>query len=180
MTTLTITEALAELKTIQKRLETRRRNVLEYIARDARLKDPFEKSGGSGTHINAERQGITDLERRVIQIRTAIQQSNLGTQLTLGSTSQSVADWLTWRREVSNGSKLFLSSMVNGIRAVRTEMQKRGLKAVTATEENPVPGDIVVNVDEKDLLASQEQMEQLLGDLDGKLSLLNATTTISI
>lgn len=180
MATITITEALAELKTIQKRLETRRHNVLEYIARDARLKDPFEKSGGSSAHINAERQGITDLERRVVLIRTAIQQSNLATQLTLGGSTQSVADWLTWRREVASGSKLFMASMVNGIRAVRAEMQKRGLKAVTATEENPVPGDIVVNVNEKDLLSSQETIEQLLGDLDGKLSLLNATTTISV
>lgn len=66
----TITEALAELKTINARLETRRQNVGQYLMRDARLKDPLETDGGSVEYVTRERQAIKDLEERIVQIRT--------------------------------------------------------------------------------------------------------------
>jgi hypothetical protein len=175
----TITEALQELKTIQKRLEVKRQSLMQYIARDARVKDPLEREGGSVEFIRRERQAIGDLEQRVVNIRTAIQRANLSTSLTLNGTGRTVAEWLTWRREVSAGTKNFLTSMVNGIRNTRGELQKKGLKLVES-DNSAAPGDVVVHVDEKALLEQQENMEQLLGDLDGKLSLLNATTVIDV
>src|SRR5262249_8600657 len=147
--------------------------------RDSRIKDPLEREGGSVEFIRRERQAIGDLEQRIVTIRTAIQGTNLQTNLSLGGMSRSVAEWLTWRREVSQGSKNFLATMVNGIRGVRSEVQKKGLKTVD-NDSSAAPGDVVVHVDEKLLLEQQEQMEQLLGDLDGKLSLLNATTVIEV
>src|SRR5439155_22848829 len=97
----TITEALAEIKTIGKRLEKKRSAILQLIARDSRVKDPLEKEGGSVRYIQAERQSVKDLETRIVAIRTAIQKSNLSTPLALDGQSMSVAEWLTWRREVS-------------------------------------------------------------------------------
>lgn len=41
---MTITEALAEIKTIGKRLEKKRAAIAGNLARDSRLKDPFEDS----------------------------------------------------------------------------------------------------------------------------------------
>lgn len=176
---LTITEALQELKTIQKRLDVKRQSLMQYIARDARVKDPLEREGGSVEFIRRERQAIGDLEQRIISIRTAIQSVNLKTSLALNGSSRTVAEWLTWRREVSQGTKNFLTAMVNGIRQVRSEVQKKGSRTVES-DAAAAPGDVVVHVDEKTLLEQQESMEQLLGDLDGKLSLLNATTVIDV
>ena len=105
MSKLTITEALAEIKTINKRLQTKRQNTLQYVARDARVKDPLEREGGSVEFLKRERQSIKDLEQRVVAIRTAIQRSNLETRTTIAGRELSIAEWLTWRREISVASR---------------------------------------------------------------------------
>lgn len=186
MSKLTITEALQEIKTIGKRLEKKRLSVAQYLARDARVRDPLERDGGSEKFIGQERQAITDLESRVIAIRTAIQFSNLNSSIKVGSIQRTVAEWLTWRREISGGAKQFLGTLANGLLNVRNEVQKKGGKliaAAVAVNESVGPNDpphVVVNLDEKKLIEEQEQMEEILGTLDGKLSLFNATTTIEL
>lgn len=185
MAKLTITESLAELKTIFKRLEKKRQAVLPYLARDLRVKDPFEAKGGSSEFIRAERQGIQDLQERTISIRTAIQKSDLETQISVGGKTRSVSDWLTWRREVSDGEKNFLTTLVAGLKNFRNEIQRKGgsVKPSGSQVENydpTAPPEMVVNVDEKFLLEQQENIETVLGELDGKLSLLNATTFVDV
>ncbi|MFI5421254.1 MAG: hypothetical protein ACHQ1H_09845 [Nitrososphaerales archaeon] len=176
----TITEALAEIKTIGKRIEKKRQSVATYLARDFRLKDPLEKDGGSVKFIVEERQGISDLENRIVSIRTAIQKSNLATQTTVGNRTMTVAEWLTWRREVSSAAQGFLNSLNSGIRQIREKAQRDGGRVVSnATEtEGKVALEVIVNIDEKALLEEQENMEKTLGELDGRLSLLNATTVV--
>lgn len=177
----TITEALAEIKTIGKRIEKKRQSIAMYLARDSRLKDPLEKDGGSVKFIASERQSIADLENRIVNIRTAIQKSNLETRTLINGRELSVAEWLTWRREISNGSQGFLNSLNNGISQIRAKVQKEGGRVVTPgsseSESKPVL-EFVVNIDEKLLLEEQENMEKTLGELDGRLSLLNATTVV--
>lgn len=175
----TITEALAEIKTIGKRIEKKRQSIATYLARDSRLKDPLEKDGGSAKFIASERQGISDLESRIVAIRTAIQRSNLATVATIGNRTLSVSEWLTWRREVSAGAQQFLASLNNGVRSVREKAQKEVVRSVGAEgtiEQKAL--EVVVNVDEKVLLEEQENLEKTLGELDGRLSLLNATTIV--
>jgi hypothetical protein len=180
----TITEALQELKTLQARLLKKRAAILGFLARDSRIKDPLEKEqGGSQGWIERERQAIADLETRVVMLRTAIQTANLNTPCEVGKVTRSVAEWLTWRREISDGSKAFLNSMSNQINKVRADLQGRnrnvGLAIAQAGAES-APPDVVVTLNERKLLTEQELMEEMLGDLDGRLSLLNATTTIDV
>jgi len=177
----TITEALAEIKTIGKRIEKKRQSVATYLARDLRLKDPLEKDGGSVKFVAEERQGIHDLSVRVVNIRTAIQKSNLATPTTIAGVTKSVAEWLTWRREVAPGEQSFLTSLNNGIRTIRDKAQRDGARIVPAGGDSTPESkgvEVVVNVDEKLLLSAQENLETVLGELDGRLSLLNATTVI--
>lgn len=187
MSKLTITEALQEIKTIGKRLEKKRESVKGYLARDSRARDPLSKDGGSDKFIASERQAIGDLEERIIGIRTAIQRSNLDSPLTVSAKTRSVAEWLTWRREISGNQVQFLKTMTVGITNIRNDTQKKGGKiiqagavAVNESYDPAGPPEIVVNVDERALIAEQETLEQTLGDLDGKLSLFNATTTIDV
>jgi hypothetical protein len=181
MSKMTITEALAELKTINKRLHTKRQNTLQYVARDVRVKDPLEREGGSVEFLRRERQAITDLERRIVQIRTAIQQSNLFTRTTVATRDLSIAEWLTWRREVSVASREYLNLLQVNIKNMRDKLQREGRQLIASSAESEgKPGDVVVHLEEKTLLEEQEQFDTILGELDGRLSLLNATTTIEV
>jgi len=174
---LTITEALAEIKTINARIAKKRTAVMLYFARDGRLRDPLETDGGSIEFVKRERQAISDLEDRLVAIRCAIQASNLATTTTVGEISKSIAGWLNWRREISKGRQQFLGTMTQRLTVVRQECLKQGW---SITDKDPQPGEVIVSVNEKQLAQETEALEHLLGDLDGKLSLLNATTTIEL
>src|SRR3954451_8770915 len=111
MAQITITEALAELKTIDKRIEKKREFVLTYLLRQEMFKDPLEKDGGSVSAIKRETQAIHDLEERKIVIRRAIQQANERNSIAVGKQARSIADWLVWRREVAPIQQQFLANI---------------------------------------------------------------------
>lgn len=178
MAKTTITEALAEIKTINARIGKKREAIMRYFARDTRLRDPLEADGGSVEFVRKERQAIADLEERIVSIRSAIQAANLSTNLTLGERSRTLSAWLNWRREIADGSKGFLNAMANTINQVRQQALKQGVAMVE--KDSGAQGEIVIAINEKALAGEVEKIEQLLGDLDGKLSLLNATTTIEV
>lgn len=169
---VTITEALAEIKTIVKRLEKKRAFVLAHVTRDDKLKDPLENAGGSATILKQERQSIDDLEARVVRLRNAINVSNQSTTLTVANDTRPVAEWLTWRREIMPTYRKFLVSLNNGIQNDRRDASYGRLEA-----DQP---DMVVNIDERALGEEAEKLEEILGSLDGQLSLLNATTSIEV
>lgn len=185
---ITITEALAEIKTIGKRLEKKRQAVLANIGRDSRLRDPLE--GGSVEYVKRERQAIADLEKRIVAIRTAIQTSNLQTSVRVGDDLQTVQEWLNFRREIAENRQMFLNAMNQSIKQIRDKVQRehpggRVIAAAAASAQVVQGGDkppieIMIHLDEKSLLEEQEALEKVLGDLDGKLSLLNATTVIEV
>lgn len=186
---LTITEGLAEIKTIGKRLEKKRQAILQYIARDSRLRDPLESEGGTVEYIKRERQAMSDLESRIVAIRTAIQKSNLATSAIVNGETRMVSEWLTFRREVADGRKRFLQSLAGGIAATRDKVQKEGGRVTTAgivnvsavaSVDSTKSFEVLVSIEEKGLLDEIESLEKTLGDLDGKLSLLNATTAIDV
>lgn len=162
---------------------------MQLIGRDSRLKDPLADEEGmtSVKYVGQERQAINDLEKRIVDIRSAIQRKNLETACTVGKTTMTVQDWLNFRREVADGRKRFLSTLNQGIKNIRVNVQQKGGKVVSAvaaqavitSAENP-PVEVLLNLDERELFAEQEGLEQTLGELDGKLSLLNATTVIEV
>ena len=181
MAKLTITEALAETKTIAKRIAAKKEAVMRYFARLTGAPDPLEKDGGSVEHVRRERQAIKDLEERLVAIRCAIQMSNLTEIMVIDGMTRSVAAWLNWRREVSAGQLAFYNTMLNTVNTWRQPTREGG-KAMMRTPagqvtELPEP---IFSVNEKDLAAEAEALTKLLGDLDGRLSLANATTTIDL
>ena len=178
MAKLTITEALAEIKTIKSRIAKKREGIGAYLVRQEKFKDPLEKDGGSRTFIARERQGIADLEQRMVDIRRAIQTANMQETVTLGGTSRSIADWLAWRREVAPDAQKFLNALRSGVNSVRADAARKGV-SVTASETGK-PDDVIVNVNEILLAAEIDALEETLGALDGQLSLKNATVMVDI
>lgn len=179
MATVTITEALAELKVIDKRLATKREFVTSYLYRQNLYKDPLDKDGGSAKLVAAERQAIRDLEERKVRIRRAIAQANEVTPVTAGGTTRTIAEWLTWRRDVAPTQQTFIRGLKQKLDAVRRDAQQKGL-TVTADTASQNDKDIIVNVSEKGLADEAEALETTLATLDGQLSLKNATVTIEV
>ena len=178
----TITEALADIKTSQARILKKRQSIKSFLGRDARIRDPMEGEGGSREFIRRERQSIVDLETKIVAIRSAIQAANLATDLEIEGERRTLAAWLNWRREVSQGSKSFLGELAATLDHMRKQAIQRGQPVTNAAAAAPNPeiGEWVVNISEKDLAEEIDRSERILGQLDGKLSLLNATITIDV
>lgn len=176
---MTITEALAEMKTLAKRIEKKREAIAPYLLRQSVVVDPLADAGGSKEHIKRERQAIDDLERRMVAIRTAIQKTNHATPITVEGQTKTVAEWLTWRKEIANGRQQFLAKLIGLIKGTRDAALKKG-GTVTDQPNTTDFNNWVVNVDESALLKEIEQTETILGQLDGQLSLKNATVLVEV
>lgn len=177
MQTMTITEALAEIKTLGKRIEKKREFIRANAARQEMLKDPLASEGGSKAAVTAALQAVEDLESNVVKIRTAIARANLNTHIMVAGVTGTVSEWLSWRRDVAPARQQFLRMAAQGIEQIRREAAQKGF-AIAKEGEQARPQDIVVSLDEAKLHAAVEELETILGTLDGQLSLKNATTTI--
>lgn len=172
---ITITEALAEIKTINSRIAKKREFVYSHLYRQDYMKDPL---GDSKEAIREARQSISDLEERKVNIRRAIADKNTEIPVSVSGVTRSVAEWLVWRREVSSGYKQFLNEMNSRLATVRQDAMRKG---VSVSEENAqTPQDVIVNVNEQVLSKEIENLEEILGTLDGQLSLKNATESIEV
>lgn len=175
---ITITEALAELKTIAARIKKNRDAIVRYSFRPGDRKDPLEKEGGSEKFVAEKRQAISDLQKRFVDIRTAIMSVNLVTKLTLHDQTMSLQEWLTWRRDISVGEMQFLTAMTTTLdqhrRQVPAQTYRRPEEPAAETPQ------LVVAFSEKTLAEETEKLQQLIGDLDGKLALMNATVKIDL
>lgn len=175
---LTITEALAEVKTLEKRIQKKRESIIPFIYRQEALRDPHEKDGGSAQVIQQERQAIGDLHQRVIDIRRAIQYANSTTTISVNGDTRSIQDWLVWKREVAPKQQQLLVEIRNTINSMRSQAQQKGFQVVQSETGNQ--SDIVVNINEKKLAEEIEALEETLGVLDGQLSLKNATVAVEL
>lgn len=172
MTATTITEALAEIKTIGKRLEQKRAFIIPNVGRPSVVTDSLAKEGGSEKRVAEEVQAHGDLVARIEAIRVLIQAANQKNTLTLEGMTKSVAGWLAWRKECAPQLKLLLQQMAQTLRSARDQIRAK------STPEAPVS--IIAHFSEDEIGKRLETIEKVLGTLDGKLSLFNATTTIDV
>lgn len=175
---LTITEALAEIKTIDARIGKKSEFIKGHLVRQDGLRDPLLKDGGQSVVIAQERQSVADLAERKMALRRAIQQANDATSVTIGDVTRTISDWLVWRRDVLPGQKKLLADIAGVIQTARNEAARKGFAVVTTGDLAKAPTDIIVNADEKELSVQIEKLETIAGGLDGQLSLKNATTMV--
>jgi len=176
MSKITITEALAEIPTLLKRIDKKREFVKNYLFRQSAVRDPHEKDGGSQALIASELQGVADLQDRLVAIRAAIQKANAENFITIDGTESSIADWLTWRRELAPREQAFLDGLSKMLSDLRKKAAQQGVGV--SEQDKGVTADWIVNINEKELSEKIENYERTLGALDGQLSLKNATITV--
>lgn len=178
MAQMTITEALAEIKTVTKRIAAKRAFVSQYLYRLESMKDPLEKDGGSVKVIAQEFQAVKDLENRIVELRRGINQANEDNDIEISGVKKSIADWLIWRRDVAPVRKQFLGVLSQSLKNARDQAKRQGSSLVSIGSTAEKPSDIVVNMNETELMSELEKLETILGQLDGQLSLKNATVMI--
>lgn len=178
---MTITEALAEIKTISKRIQSKQEFIQQYQLRADSLKDPLEKDGGSLSSVASAFQAIDDLEIRLVALRQAIADANVNTKITIEKTEKSIAEWLVWRREIAPNKDQFLHSLAYKLASVRDQLRRQPASNWNKPAIEPEKQmDIIVNVDEKMISDDREQLKNILGQLDGQLSLKNATVQLAV
>lgn len=175
----TITEALAEVKLIEKKLIKKRELVLANLTRFAHMKDPMEADGGTAAFVEREHQAMRDLQTRLEKIRCSIADANLKTEVTVGETTKSMFEWLTWKREVAPGYLNFLKQAhLSTKSAIDNQNSRPGV--VTDSEGKQKLAELILNVNYLDYIRQAEKANDLLEQLDGQLSLKNATVLINI
>ena len=176
-TTMTITEALAEIKTVTARLQKNLEFIRPIMIRDERVRDPYERLGtSSAEEIRKKRQASHDLRERVVKLRSAIAKRNQSQTLEIEGVSRTLADWIVWRREISRDEKLELDQLAQLINQARGKVRQHD----ASKKDGEGSLEIVVHIDERELAEARDRMEKTLGILDGQLSLKNATTLIEV
>jgi len=176
---MTITEALAEIKTLVKRIQSKREFIETYQFRIDSLKDPLDKDGGSAKAVSEAQQAVSDLEKRIVLLRSKIAEANSSNTITLEGTELSIENWLIWRREIAPGQERFLNALATRLNNARSQIlgQKVSWGGTKTSEDKQV--DLVVNLDEAKLNSDKEKIKNILGQLDGQLSLKNATIQLA-
>lgn len=173
---MTVTEALAEIKLIQKKVDKKIAAMNPCITRFEHQKDPYPDSA---VMIRGEVQSIEDLYTNLSSIRKAISKANLETTMTVGTTEKTVTEWLTWKKEIYDP----LNKIYSGLVSTATNEISRNAKQpslVTKTDSNDATqlAKLVINVDIPTLNKKMEQIMEINEKVDGLLSLKNATVVI--
>ena len=166
---VSVTKALARIKTIESRLDQKRENVGAYAARDASRVDPIKEEGGSPAYVGRLLNSIRDLESDLVGVRTAIQKSNFENKLTVCGETKTVQEWLNWRREVLPARKMFLNDILRGVDMDRRHLARRDR-----------PDDLKVHFSEEQMREELAKLVEIEKTLDEELSVYNATVTVRI
>jgi hypothetical protein len=175
---ITITEALAEIKLIDHKMDKKHRFVLNHLVRSVKRVDPLEDKGGSVKVVKQEMQAIDDLGERLVSIRRAISRANQENNIEVNGLIRTIADWLTWRRDVYPRESAHYNNLAKKIVNERQAFGGLGQKYQAAQE---ITGeDMLVHLDEKDLIDNIESLEETNDRLDGLLSLKNAQIMVEV
>lgn len=179
MLKITITEALAEVKLIDKKVAKKKEIVLSNVVRARHAKDPFERDGGSEQYLTREIQAITDLERRKVKLREAISTANLNNSLTIGERTDTIHNWIVWKREIAKSSGEFAKQIHVGIKSHMTSSSSKP-QVYQDDEGKQKIVEWVYGLDYPIYIAKDQQHQSYLDELDGKLSLLNARIEVEV
>lgn len=181
MEQMTITEALAEIKLIEKKASKKQETILANLTSMEHLPDVYKEVGGTKEMVKREYQGLNDLWKRLTVIREAIAKSNAETKLTVEGHTRSVNQWLAWKREVQDKQIEFIGSVISKTKQVldREAAAPRIVKSNDPVNEPTLLVKITSNIDIPAMTKDQDIYVTLKEKLDGQLSLKNATTTLT-
>lgn len=180
MDKMTITEALAEIKLILKKIDKLQKVVNSNLFRYEHSKDPFESDGGSRMFAEASLQSIKNLYQRLSKIRAAITKANLENSLTIGDTTLSLHEWLTYKREIAKPTIAYYLELQNSLKQKMDEHDKRPQVYKDEATGKIEIAKLHASLDYAKIVAENQKLSDIEQTLDGKLSLKNATIVIEV
>lgn len=179
MERMTITEALSEIKLIEKKVEKKKEAIISAVSRIEHLADPYAPYGGSQEFCKRENQAIHDLWGRLIKFREAIAKANIEQTITVEGITKTISQWLAWKREVQEQSLSYFQEIKNNISTVMRQVETQPKFYKTESGE-PSMVKVVFNVELSDINKQIENIVTIKEKLDGQLSLKNATVVVAI
>lgn len=173
---ITITEALADIKLIEKKIESKKSFIAGNLVRVKHMPDPL---GDSRDSLTREVQSINDLQARLVKIRSAIAKANIESSITVGDRTKTIYDWLTWKREVATKEIDLYKSIYNGTKAAIDAAATRP-QIYKDDQGNTHLVAIETALDYPEYVKKFESATETLEKLDGQLSLKNATIQINV
>lgn len=179
MTKITITEALSEINLIKKKIEHKKTSMQNLFVTASHAKDPYAEEGGSAAFLKKEFQALTDLRTRFVKLRAAISVANMDTEVTINERTMSIHDWLTWKREIVKEEQTFTNAVVTSVNATLNQVQ-RSPQCYDDAEGKKHLVVFNTNIDLPSFVKRQENLTTMLENLDGQLSLKNATVMVTL
>lgn len=178
MSTMTITEALAEIKLIDNKLKAHQEFILQHLYRNKALVDPLAEEGGSNEAVDSALQAMGDLRTRKVSIRAAINAANQVNTITCDGITHTIEEWLIWRRLVYPEAYNAMNAIIRAIHQGRTIASRAGDRLTAAQVQSA--DDIIVHLKEKEFVAATQAVQETYDRLDGLLSLKNAQITVDV
>lgn len=179
MQKMTITEALADIKTTTNKITKKEAWVNGHLCLTDAMDDPMEEKGGTKKVVKAEIQSVRDLRIRLVNLRNGINKANFDNTLTIRKRQMSIAEWLIWRREVAKAAQTFESEIHNYVDKTLKDAMHRPSVKQEGTENMRIIK-ILPQVDKEEHRAIADEISETMDELDGKLSHANATVTMTI
>jgi hypothetical protein len=176
---MTITEALAEVKLINEKIEKKRTFVLDNLTRIKQLADPLQSKGGSMAALAAEMQSINDLEARLVEIRAAIMHANMMHTAECMGMHKTLYGWLVWKREIAGNKSFHYQSIYTNTKK-KIDEAARAPSVYTKDDQTKEVVIIEANLPYMEYAAKYEDIKDMLNKLDGVLSLKNATVLVEL
>lgn len=177
MEKLTITEALSEINLIKKKLDAKYNVIQSSLFRVEHLPDPYKNEGGLEAFFSKEMQSAGDLNERLLKIRSAISKANHETQVEVCGVKRTVQDWLNWKREVLPALRQHTTRIYESIK----DKQEVALQRPQVYKDENGAAHVVKTVSAlsiNEAAQGRAVVTEFEEKLDGKLSLINATTVI--
>lgn len=175
---LTITEALAEVNLLKKKIADSEMSVRSMLLRAEHVPDVFQEHGGSKEMVAKTQQSVSDMRRRLVEIRHKISKANIENEISINGRTMSIFDWLTWKREVYPSLESSLKTQLSDLQVAA----KRETDSPQSWKDSEGKIHLVVwlrNVDQKTLQDEYNSLVDTFGRLDGQLSLKNATINLN-
>ena len=168
-----IIEALKELPLIDKKLAKIAVQIQQYSseADNGHMSLPFETPEKQAAEVDALVQSTNDLVTRSAHIRRALAMTNADIAVELGGKTRTISEWIAYR---DRG----FANQLRALQALNDSVARSNLKTAGFDEEKGIK--IARFYDEKARNEKILAIEELQGQLDAKLEMVNATTDLFI
>jgi len=178
--TLTVAEALKELKLIKTKIERNCTDLNKYSSRIAEMPELIE---GQAAYVKNLRKSTEDLMSNFINIRCAIMTSNLETTVEVAGRTYTITELLFWKQKTNQGGlrdhyEMFIQSF-NDRTAETQKAEYR--RYATKTEDGDVKQPtVILHYKEKELRELRDKHTEFLLKVDAAIDAANHSTTISV